>query len=218
MIVTTGSIKGGNSKTTTATNLVIFLVRQNRKVLLVDADDQQSAAFFTQVRQQNQTEVGYDLRSFSGADLREQVQQLAGQYDDIIIDSGGRDQTSQRAAMTVSDAYLAPFAARNFDIWTAPAVSELVAKVQPINPRLRAFSFITRTDPRGTAGSSYQEAAEYLTTLPHIEFIPLSVGNRVAFDKAAGYGQSVLELVPQDAKASAEITSLFLHLQTALAK
>jgi chromosome partitioning protein len=218
MIITVGAIKGGNSKTTTATNLVVFLAQQRRRVLLVDADDQQTAAFFTKVRSQQQAAVGYDLQTLSGGNLRTEVLKLSSEYDDIIIDTGGRDNTSQRAAMTVSDAYLAPFAARNFDIWTAPAVSELVAKVQPINPRLRAFSFITRTDARGTSGSSYQDAAEYLTKLPHLEFIPLVVGNRVAFDKAAGAGQSVLELTPPDTKASAEIIALFTHLQHALTK
>ena len=47
MIYTIGGIKGGSGKTTVATNLTVWLSSQGRDVLLVDADDQETATDFT---------------------------------------------------------------------------------------------------------------------------------------------------------------------------
>ena len=50
MILTVGGIKGGSGKTTVATNLACIAAAQNADVLLVDADDQETASDFTAVR------------------------------------------------------------------------------------------------------------------------------------------------------------------------
>lgn len=213
MIYTIGGIKGGSSKTTIATNLVVFLLQQKRKVLLVDADDQASAASFTDVRSQLHDAVGYEMQQLTGRTLHQQVFALAGEYDDIVIDTGGRDTVSQRAALTVSDVFLVPFAPRSLDIWTIDAVVKLVDEVKSVNANLRSFSFVSRTDVHGNQGSAWREAAAVLKEYPSIEFLDQVVGNRVAFGNAVGRGEGVLELKPADAKASAEITKLFTHIQ-----
>ena len=46
MIYMIGGIKGGSGKTTVATNLTVWLSSQGRDVLLVDADDQETATDF----------------------------------------------------------------------------------------------------------------------------------------------------------------------------
>ena len=46
-IYTIGGIKGGSGKTTVATNLTVLLAADGRDVLLVDADDQETASDFT---------------------------------------------------------------------------------------------------------------------------------------------------------------------------
>ena len=70
-------------------------------------------------------------------------------FKNIIIDTGGRDTTSQRAALSVADVLLIPFVPRSFDVWTLEKVSALVAEMKTINPNLKAYAFINRADPRG---------------------------------------------------------------------
>ena len=53
MILTVGGIKGGSGKTTVATNLACIAAAQNADVLLVDADDQETASDFTAVRKED---------------------------------------------------------------------------------------------------------------------------------------------------------------------
>jgi chromosome partitioning protein len=206
-IYTVGGIKGGSGKTTVATNLAILLAADKRDVLLVDADDQETASDFTVLRN-NKTEghAGYTAIQLTGDAVRTEVRRLASKYDDIVIDTGGRDTTSQRAAMTVSDLYLVPFVPRSFDVWTLERVSRLIDEMRPANPLLRAYAFLNRADP---AGNDNDGAAEYLKDAKNIAFIDKPLGSRKAFSNAAAEGVAVSELKRKDAKAEAEIRGLY---------
>ena len=207
MLYTIGGIKGGCGKTTVATNLVILLAAEGRDVLLVDADDQETATDFTAWRNQTtQGNTGYTAIQLSGDAVRTEILKLSDKYDDIIIDTGGRDTTSQRAALTVSDVYLVPFIPRSFDMWTLEKVVRLVDEITPINPKLKAFAFLNRADPRGVDN---QEAADYLQDNDSLTFLNTPLGDRKAFSNAATQGLAVTELKPVNQKAVDEVITLF---------
>jgi chromosome partitioning protein len=50
MILAVGNIKGGVGKTLLACNIAVALSQQGRDVLLIDGDDQASAATFARIR------------------------------------------------------------------------------------------------------------------------------------------------------------------------
>ena len=208
MIITVGGIKGGSGKTTVATNLAIYLSKIGGDVLLVDADDQETATDFTAWREETKAgDVGYTAVKLSGEQVRSQVLKLKDKYQFVVIDTGGRDTTSQRAALFTSDVYLLPFNPRSFDVWTVSKVEKLIEEIRSAKPtELKVFAFINRTDPRG---SYNEDAAELLAASDVMEFLDLSLGNRKAFSHAAAKGLGVMELVPNDDKANQEIKSLF---------
>lgn len=210
MIIVVGGIKGGSGKTTVATNLSILRAKEGRDVLLIDADDQETATDFTQLRNErlNGT-AGYTSIKLTGAALRTQVQRLTDKYDDILIDTGGRDTTSQRAALTVADLLLIPFVPRSFDIWTIERVGALVSEMTPANPTLQAYSFINRADPRGQDNN---DAADVLKETSGIQFVDVVIGARKAFGNAAAEGLAVTELKNIDPKASDEILMLYRYI------
>ncbi|UOR00137.1 AAA family ATPase (plasmid) [Hymenobacter sp. 5317J-9] len=213
MIYTVGGIKGGSGKTTIATNLTVFLLQQGRDVILVDADDQESATDFTSFRHQSlDGEIGYTAVKLTGRELHASVARLATKYDDIIIDTGGRDTVSQRSALTISQAYLVPFAPRSLDIWTLRKVENLIAEVHPFNPGLRCLTFINKADARGTYK---EEVGELLRESEYLQFLDAAVGNRISFANAAATGLGVLEMKPADDKAVAEINELCNCVQKA---
>ncbi|HCI46211.1 MAG TPA: chromosome partitioning protein ParA [Rhodospirillaceae bacterium] len=210
MIITVGGIKGGSGKTTIATNLTVQRAAEGRDVLLVDADDQETASDFTMLRNDKlETGAGFTSIKLTGPAVRTEVRRLADKYDDIIIDTGGRDTTSQRAALTVSDVMLVPFVPRSFDVWTLEKVSQLVAEMRAANPELTAYAFINRADPRGQDNA---EAEEVIRDTEELELIDTPLGARKAFGNAAAHGLGVAELKPQDAKATDEFMMLYRHL------
>src|SRR3954466_14516116 len=149
MIIVVGGIKGGSGKTTVATNLAVMRSADGHDVLLIDADDQETASDFTILRNEGiPAGAGYTSIKLTGPAVRTETLRLADKYDDIIIDTGGRDTTSQRAALTIADLLLVPFVPRSFDIWTLEKVAALVTEMQPANPKLKAYAFLNRADSR----------------------------------------------------------------------
>ena len=210
MIITVGGIKGGSGKTTIATNLAVMRSAEGRDVLLIDADDQETASDFTVLRNERTGgNAGYTSIQLSGAAVRSQTLRLAGKYQDIIIDTGGRDTTSQRAALTITDQLLIPFVPRSFDIWTVQKVAALVNEMKPANERLTAYTFLNCADSRG---QDNEEAAEVLREIDGITFVDTPIGSRKAFSNAAAHGMAVTELRPPDAKASEELLMLYRYV------
>jgi len=206
MILTIGNTKGGVGKTTLAVNIAIARASQGRDVLLVDADTQRTAATFTELRTDQLGTPGYTAVSLDGAAIRTQVRQLAPKYQDIVIDAGGRDTASLRAALTVSEVLLIPMQPRSFDLWAIEQMAELVNEAREINPDLRALLVINAADPQGTDN---QDAADVLQETPGMEVLSLKIGRRKAFPNAAASGRAVIEQGrDKDPKAVKELLAL----------
>ena len=211
MILTVGGIKGGSGKTTIATNLACIAAGQNADILLVDADDQETASDFTVVRKEDHPAAArYTCAKLSGRSIRTEILELAPKYDHTIVDTGGRDTTSQRAALAVSQLLLVPFVPRSFDIWTLNKVAGLVEEMRTVNPGLIAYVFLNRTDPRGQ-GIENAEAANMLGEIDGLTYLDAPLGNRKAFGHAASLGLAVSELTShhKNPKATDEIMTLY---------
>lgn len=206
MVYTIGGIKGGSGKTTVATNLTILLASKGRDVLLVDADDQETATDFNNWRQETLGDTGYTFVQLYEKAVATEVNKMASKYDDIVIDTGGRDTKSQRAAIGVSDIYLVPFVPRSFDIWTLEKVEELINEISVVNTELKSYAFINKADHQGTDN---QDVADLLNESKIIQYVEAQLGNRKAFSHAATSGLSVLEYKPKDPKAIDELNTLF---------
>ena len=204
MILAVGNVKGGVGKTTLAINLTIALTRTKRDVLLIDGDEQGTALAFTDLRtNRREGPPGYTAVALQGANLRTQARQLARKYSDIVIDVGGRDTGSLRAALTIAEAVLIPVKPRSFDLWGVDQTADLVREAREVNPDLRAIVVLNEADAQGRDN---QEAVDSLREIEGLEIAPLLIGRRKAFPNAASAGLSVLEW--HDAKAIDEFVEL----------
>lgn len=194
MKITVGGTKGGSGKTTIATNLACIAAGEGADVLLVDADDQQTAADFTAARKQDHPNApSYTCIKLTGSAVRTELLKITPKYDHIIIDAGGRDTTSQRAALSVSDLLLIPFVPRSFDVWAIDHIAAIVEEMRSINPDLEACTFINRADPDGQ-GNDNEDAVAEVRKRPVLTLLDAPVGSRKAFAHAAGQGLAVTEL------------------------
>lgn len=208
MIYVFGGIKGGVGKTTVAVNFVQYLAGEHQKdVLLIDADDQETATDYTAWRDATlEGRLGYTAIKLTGDAIRAQMPNLKKKYDDIVIDTGGRDTRSQRAALIVADLYLVPFYPRSFDFWTVTKVQHLIDDIKTVNSNLKAIAFLNRADTRS---ADNRDTAAALEEADGIIFLNHPLLNRKCFSNAAGKGLSVFEYEPKDDKAINELNLLF---------
>ena len=209
MIYTIGGIKGGSGKTTIALSLSVMLSKQGRKILLVDADKQVTATDFSKWRTETLGDTGFTSIQLLEMQVRNEVLKLKSDYDDIIIDAGGRDTASQRAALAVSDILLAPFAPKSFDIWTLDQVENLVQEMQLANPNLQAFVVLNKLDYNENDRIQGKELIEESGTFKVLNNF---LRERKAFSNAASMGLSVSEYKPKNKKAIAELEKLIAEI------
>lgn len=208
-IITVGGIKGGSGKTTIATNLAIMRQMDGKDTLLIDGDEQGSATDFSEVRAEILGKTGYTSIKLSGNSIRSQGLLLSPKYDDVIIDAGGRDTTSQRAALIISNIALIPFNPRSLDIWTLGKVVTLIEECKTVNPSLKVLTFLNKAD---IAGSDNTEAAEVLKEVKDFLYLETPIRLRKIFANAASNGCSVVEQKPYDKKALEELNALYRHI------
>lgn len=210
MIVVIGGIKGGAGKSTTAANLAARRAADGYDVLLVDGDDQETTSLWASTRSENFPEGSKNLTCIQlrGRAARDEVLKLSLRYQDVVIDVGGRDTTTQRAALTIANVVLLPMPPRGPDIWTLDKVADLLEEVRTVNPDLKAWAFLNRAD---AVGRDNEEAMQIIQETPGIELIPPKFGDRKAFPNAHTQGLSVTEIKPIDRKAVQELEALYQY-------
>lgn len=205
MIVVIGGIKGGSGKTTIATNLVVLL-SHTKKVLLVDADEQRSAWDWSQQRDVTGQKGIFSTVCMSGRAVMSNLKRMKEDYDAIVVDTGGRDTTSQRSALCVADKFIIPFKPSSIDIWTVSPIKSILSECLTVNPSLRAYAVISQAD---SSGKDNQEAIEILKEFTEITTLECTIGNRKAFRNAAAEGLGVCEMPIIDKKACQEMQKLY---------
>ena len=204
MILTCGGIKGGVGKSLISINLVVMRSK-DKKVLLVDADDQHTASDWAGHRMNMNIPTTWTTIRLREAAVSTEVLKLASSFDDIIIDCGGRDTKSLRAALAVSDMFLIPFQPASFDIWTLNQVNELVNEVKIFNPKLKCYAFINRGESKG---SDNESAQLILSKSIEVQLLPAVIGHRKAFGNSISEGLGIIEL-NKDFKAQQEMSNLY---------
>ena len=209
MITVVGGIKGGGGKTTLATNLCVMKSYAGKKVLLVDADEQKTASDWASQRTALGIETKWTTIQLGGRAIHTELKKMSNDYDDVIVDVGGRDTTSQRSALSIAHLCLIPFKPKSFDMWTLGKVRSMINEIRLINPGLKVVTVINQADPRG---SDTEEALEMLKEIEDFTCLTCSIGNRKIYANAASEGKGIVEMKRQDDKAIDEVKSLFFSL------
>lgn len=199
MILTVGNTKGGTGKSTLAVQLALHRAASHC-VLLVDGDEQRSALSFIELR--NRSDVS--AVALTGLSLRQQVPNLAKHYEDVIIDVGGRDTGSFRAALTITESLLIPVQPRTFDVWAMETTVELVKDAKHFNPNLVAVIVLNLAEVQGHEN---EEASKALDEY-RLPILPITVIRRKVYAESIAQGKSVNEMKPKNSKAIAEIDEL----------
>lgn len=205
MILSVGGIKGGSGKTTLAINIAVYLSSKNKKVLLVDGDEQKSATSWAVKREQERNDENLTTIHLTGSSILSEVKKLSKNYDETIIDVGGRNNASLRASLVVCNTFLTPLRPRSLDIWTLQELEDLLNEAKATGSKFRTLSILNQADP---VGKDNQDAMKVLSDYHSIETVEFPIIQRKIFSNSINDGLGVYEYSPKDKKAEKELSEL----------
>ena len=206
MIVLIGGEKGGAGKSTVACNLAVYLAKQEKDVLLLDADPQKTTSTWAHRRNLYKDASLPKLHnSEKTGDIYNAVMDFSSRYQYVIIDSGGRNSTELRSALIACDVLYTPINPSQIDIDTLGIMNDLVKQAKVINKKLKSFAMITHA-PTNPNMDDKKETEEILEKLSNFTKSNISVTYRSSYWRTMGKGLSVLEYI--DDKAKNEILAL----------
>lgn len=197
--------KGGCGKTTVATNAAVALASAGRRVLLIDADQQQSSLDWAQARSTAATHLAtVNVVGLPRPTIHKEIDDLAASYDDVLIDGPARVEGVARSAVLAADIVLIPVQPSPYDIWASAEITQMIEdSLAEIDAR-----YLINRKLSGTAlGREVRKALEE-TEVPVLDS---TIGQRTIFAKAASEGLAAVEL-DKDSDAAAEIDAVLREI------
>ncbi|MCP4654863.1 MAG: AAA family ATPase, partial [bacterium] len=149
-VIAVASSKGGVGKSTIATNLAVETARAGLEVLLVDTDPQASSTLFAATRSEDRP--AFRSIQMTKPILHREIPKLSEPYDLAFLDTGGRETTTFRSALTAADLILVPVIPSAYDIWASEDVFTVIDEVTATSIQLGLFYQFT---PEWSLGISY---------------------------------------------------------------
>ncbi len=204
MIISFLNQKGGVGKTTLSINVATSLALKKHKVLLIDADPQNSSLDWATTRKK---ETLFTVVSITKPIIHKEVGKLIKNYDFIIIDGPPRIYDVAKSAIVSSDVIIMPVQPSPYDIWAAQEVVGLIKEVAiPLeNIRTIKSAFVINRKIVNTAiGRDVNEALGHYD----VDVLETHICQRVSYVESATNGTSVVEATTKDTLAKQEILSL----------
>ncbi len=175
--------KGGVGKTTLSIHSAAELARQKRRVLLIDADPQGSSLAWANGREDG----GFQVIGMAKATLHKQIEELAKDFDDVVIDGPPRIAELARSILLACDVVVIPLLPSQLDVWAAAETIDLIREAKVIKPDLKSCLVINRKITNTAIGRDVRETLQELD----VPVLKADIAQRVAFAESLAAGETV---------------------------
>jgi chromosome partitioning protein len=204
--------KGGCGKSTTAVHFTYWLAtKKKKKVLLVDADAQQSSSLWLSGME---LQIPYKVVQ-TPDDLLEQIPELAGSCDELIVDGPASLAEATRAILFRADLAIVPVQPTGVDLRSASDAVRLVKQAQSVRGGPPAAAVFLSRAVKGT--KLKDEAIALLSKTPEVTLLKTVIHQKQAIADTSGQSATVWDLPSRPATESArEYERLFKEILTML--
>lgn len=199
--------KGGAGKTTLTMLLAGSLADRGKRVLVADADAQNTALHWSGMGAARGGAFPAEVEDVSGEEnkLHKALRKRLDEFDYIVIDSPPA-ATAPVTASALRAAHLAlvPVIPSPLDLWASVRIREAIVLARHKNPLLEARLVVNQMQPNTVL------AREVLGMLPEfgIPMLAASLKSRTAYRECAATGGSILSLGSRAALAVMEVDAL----------
>jgi chromosome partitioning protein len=205
LIIAVINQKGGAGKTTIALNLAAAIAEAGGRVLVIDADPQQTAQDWAAVRE---TPPPFQVIGLAKPVLHRDLPKIAADYDHVVIDGAPRNYEVARSAILSADFVLIPVQPSGADFWASRETVKLVQEAHAFKETQKSAFVVSRKISRSALGRDISEAlAEF-----DMPILRAGTAQRVAYADALTAGSTVIESQPRGAAAE-EIRALLAEIQ-----
>jgi chromosome partitioning protein len=207
-IISVVNQKGGSGKTTISMLLSAQLAEMGNKVLIIDADPQNSAIpWYAQAMNSTPYPATCVDLSGLGKNIHQGIREHIDNYDYIFVDCPPSIENPQpQSSLIISDFALVPAIPSIIDIRATTGIKKLIDNASIVNPELRS-AILKNCVQKGT---NMDKAITKLLENFELDIFDSEVGLRTAYKEAAALGKSITGL--SDNKAKIEIRDLALEL------
>lgn len=210
-VISIASQKGGVGKSTIACNLAVSAIKDGKKTLIIDADPQGSSIAFRAIRENDdikavsitQPTIHKDIGDFTNFDI-------------VIIDAGGRDNTLFRSAVTAASKgiLLIPVLPSQYDIWAAEDTFKVLQEAR-VYVDIEAYAIFNQLLQNTNISKDAKTALDELTTESDVKLLDTVLYSRVDYKYSISQGLGVIEYQPKG-KAAEEINNLYSEIKKIL--
>jgi len=208
-IVVVANQKGGVGKSTIACNLAVAFALDRKRVLLIDADTQESSIGFRAVREKD------DIKAISITKPTIHKDAVGFEnFEVVIVDAGGRDSSVFRSAIMAASRgiLLIPTLPSVYDIWATEDTLKVLSDARAFTD-IPAYLLINQVIKANIVKEA-EEALKELADQYRVEVMKTKLFSRVAFRNSVKEGKGVLEM--NDRKARSEMEALYEEVKERL--
>lgn len=210
-VIAIGNQKGGVGKSTIACNIAVCATLDGKRTLIVDADPQGSSLAFRAMRSTDdlkavsitQPTIHKDIGDFENFDL-------------VIIDAGGRDNTLFRSAVTASSKgmLLIPVLPSAYDIWATEDTFKILQEAR-VYVDINAYAVFNQAIANTLVSKEAKDVLEEITAESNIKLLETVLYSRVDYKQSISKGLGVVEYQSKG-KAAEEMNLLYNELKSVL--
>lgn len=231
-IITVGNVKGGVGKTRIATGLATMFSYGKYKVLLVDADIQDSSINYRKRRSdladdikknpeiKKEWNLKYDtIPEFQTVKLRSTTieKDLEGfDHDIIVIDTGGRDDREFRSCVFASDYFIMPVKPSLDDLESTKEAIDIWNKITAVGKDIKAgiVQNMVLPNKRIKFNQSFEDLIKETTKENGLKEFRGKLYQRLAYFESASFGLNVNEIKEKNYEtANKEFTNFYKEVK-----
>lgn len=164
MIVTVANQAPASGKTAIAENLALLRARSGRNVILVDTGAGRMCQRWSLDRERSGLRPLVNAKSISGPGFAQELEEMLGQGDDILLDTEGCDTRESRSALIAAHVVVVPLSPEQAYLGRHYRLIARLNAARMFNPALRVLFVATCSEYRPDLAAFHNYAAHVMSS------------------------------------------------------